>query len=112
MTRAHRKLVTCTYTRGFANGRLDIIDRTTYLIQRILISWHSHIKFVTRTYTTGFANGRLHVIDRTTYLIQRILSAGPDPVHCVGLSMVLKIVVCGTSGGRVAAWQVADVRCV
>ena len=60
----------------------------------------------------GFANGLMHVINRWTYQVQLVLSAGPNPVHCVAVNVDLQLVLCGTSGGCIAAWHLADTLCV
>jgi hypothetical protein len=52
--------------------------------------------------------GTLHVLDRSTYALLRSLSVGPDPVHCVALNPALRLVVCGSSLGRVSAFHVEE----
>ena len=52
--------------------------------------------------------GTLHVLDRSTYALLRSLSVGPDPVHCVALNPALRLVVCGSSLGRVSAFHVDE----
>jgi len=54
----------------------------------------------------------MHVINRWSYQVQLVLSAGPYPVHCVAVNMDLQLVLCGTSGGCIAAWHLADTLCV